>query len=348
MLKTSLRYFSAIVRSGSIRAAAQDLRIAQSAVSRQIQSLEDEIGAKLFERSRRGVVLTQAGELLRDYVKDATFYAERLRSELDALQNLRRGMVRLHVIESAVPHLVPLAISDFRRDHPGIAFTVVVTGSDAVLEAVKEAEADIGVAFGRNAIPEVQVKARAAEPLCAIMRAGHPLSSLPSVAVKQAIEFPIGVPLTRGGTGVLLDAALAAAGLRLAPALVTNSIDLLRRFAMGTDSITFLPRLMVTGETPDPAVAIVPVEDAPMASSYVEILTLRGRTLPLAAEQFVSYLTRRLRGVARGHAPRPTPVRAKWGPRQPNTPRRRRARSPSVTPTAIKEHQETDTYRDGG
>lgn len=319
MLKTSLRYFSSIVRNGSIRAAAQDLRIAQSAVSRQIQSLEDEIGARLFERSRRGVVLTQAGELLRDYVKDATFYAERLRSELDALQNLRRGMVRLHVIESAVPHLVPLAIGDFRRDHPGITFTVVVTGSDGVLEAVKEAEADIGVAFGRNAIPEVQVKARAAEPLCAIMRNGHPLSSLPSVTVRQAIQFPIGVPLTRGGTGVLLDAALAAAGLRLTPALVTNSIDLLRRFAVEGGGITFLPRLMVAGEVPDPAVAVVPLEDPPMASSYVEILTLRGRTMPLAAEQFVGYLARRLRGVARGHAPRRVVATGKWERTRPST-----------------------------
>jgi DNA-binding transcriptional LysR family regulator len=297
MLKTSLRYFDSIVRHGSIRAAAQQLRIAQSAVSRQVQSLEDEVGAKLFERSRRGVMLTQAGALLRDYVQDASFQAERLRSELDSLQNLRRGAVRLHVIESAVPHLVPAAIADFRRDHPGITFAVVVAGSAQVLEAVKVADTDIGIAFGRSAVPELLVKGRVAEPLCAVMRVDHPLAMLPSVTVRQTLQWPIGVPLTGGGTCALLNAALAAEGLRLTPALETNSIDLMRRFALGSDGITFLPRLMVAGEAPDARLAIVKVEDAPMRQSQVEVLTLRGRALPLAAEAFVAYLVRRLQEV---------------------------------------------------
>lgn len=297
MLRTSLRYFDAIVRLGSIRAAAQRLRIAQSAVSRQVQSLEEEVGAKLFERSRRGVQLTQAGMLLRDYVQEASFQAERLRSELDALQKLRRGSVRLHVVESAVPHLVPAAIADFRRDHPGIAFTVVVAGSAQVLAALKEAETDIGLAFGRSGVPELLVKGRVAEPLCAVMRPDHPLATLPSVTVRQTLQWPIGVPLTGGGTCALLNAALAAAGLRLTPALETNSIDLLRRFTMDGDGITFLPRLMVAGDAPDRPLAVIPVEDAPMSQSHVEVLTLRGRALPLAAEAFVGYLVRRLKQV---------------------------------------------------
>lgn len=305
MLKTSLRYFMSIVRLGSIRAAAQHLRIAQSAVSRQIQSLEEEVGAKLFERSRRGVVLTEAGALVRDYVQDASFQADRLRSEVDALQNLRRGTVRLHVIESAIPHLVPAAIAEFRRDHPGIAFTVTVAGSAQVLDAVKEAECDIGIAFGRSAVPELLVRARAAEPLCAVMRKDHPLATLPSVSVRQTLQWPIGIPLTRGGTCALLDAALAAAGLRLTPALETNSIDLLRRFAAGGEGITFLPRLMVAGEAQDTPLAVVPVEDAPMLGSHVEIITLRGRALPLAAEEFATTLARQLRGPVKPPAAAP-------------------------------------------
>jgi DNA-binding transcriptional LysR family regulator len=303
MLKTSLRYFDAIVRLGSIRAAAQQLRIAQSAVSRQVQSLEDEVGAKLFERSRRGVQLTQAGSLLRDYVQEASFQAERLRSELDALQNLRRGTVRLTVVESAVPHLVPTAIADFRQEHPGIAFCVQVAGSRQVLAAVKEGETDIGVAFGRSGMPEVMVKGRVMEPLCAVMRADHPLATLPSVSMRQTLQWPIGIPLTGGGTVALVDAALAAAGLRLTPAIETNSIDLLRRFALSGDGITFLPRLMVAGEAPDSRLAMVPVEDAAMGQSHVEVVTLRGRALPLAAEAFVGFLVRRLKSVARAPAP---------------------------------------------
>jgi DNA-binding transcriptional LysR family regulator len=328
MLRTSLRYFDAIVRLGSIRAAAQHLRIAQSAVSRQVQGLEDEVGAKVFERSRRGVQLTPAGSLLRDYVQEASFQAERLRSELDALQGLRRGTVRLHVIESAVPHLVPSAIGDFRRDHPGIAFSVVVAGSAQVLGAVKDAEADIGVAFGRSGMPELSVKGRVAEPLCAVMRADHPLAMLPSVTVRQTLQWPIGIPLTGGGTCALLNTTLAAEGLRLTPALETNSIDLLRRFVLAGEGITFLARLMVAGEAPDSRIAIVPVQDPPMVQSHVEVVTLRGRALPLAAEAFTAYLVRRLQGAARS-APAAPRVAA---PRTATPARTRRPARPAMPP----------------
>jgi len=292
MLKTSLRYFVSIVSLGSIRAAAQHLRIAQSAVSRQLQGLEDEVGTRLFERSRRGVVLTQAGILLRDYVLDASFQAERLRSEIDALQNLRRGTIHLHVIESAIPHLLPAAISAFRRDHPGIAFTVAIGGSTQVMEAVKDAEADIGIVFGRIASPDLLVMASAPEPLCAVMRKDHPLGTLPTVTMRQTLKWPSAVPLTRGGSWTLLDAALAKDGLRMTPVLESNSIDLLRRFVLDGDGITFLTRLMVVGEGRDSELAVVPVADAAMGSGCIDVLTRRGRVLPLAAEEFVSYLAR--------------------------------------------------------
>lgn len=297
MLKTSLRYFMSIVSLGSIRAAAQQLRIAQSAVSRQVQSLEEEVGTKLFERSRRGVVLTQAGMLLRDYVQDAFFQAERLHSEIDALQNLRRGTIRLHVIESAIPHLVPTAIAAFRRDHPGIAFTVAVGGSSEVVQAVKDAEADIGVVFGRIGMPDLVVKASAPEPLCAVMRKDHPLATLPEVTMRQTLKWPTAIPLTRGGSGALLDAALAADGLRMTPVLESNSIDLLRRFALGGGGITFLPRLMVAGEGRDSELAVVPVVDAAMGGGCIDVLTRRGRALPLAVEEFVGYLAQLLPGA---------------------------------------------------
>jgi len=302
MLKTSLRYFDAIVRLGSIRAAAQHLRIAQSAVSRQMQGLEDEVGARLFERGRRGVQLTAAGELLRDYVQEASFRADRLHSEFDALRNLRRGTVRLHAIEAAVPHLVPAAIADFRTTHPGIAFRVVVAASAQVLAALREAEADVGIALGRSAVPDLVVQGGAAEPLCAMMAADHPLATLPSVTVRQTLQWPIGIPLAGGGTVTLLNAALAESGLRIAPALETNSIDLLRRFVQNGEGITFLPRLMATGEEPGGRLAIVPVEDAPLRQSHVEVLTRRGRPLPLVAEAFAATLVRHLKRAARAHA----------------------------------------------
>lgn len=148
------------------------------------------------------------------------------------------------------------------------------------------------------------VKASAAEPLCAVMRIDHPLATLPKVTMRQTLKFPLGIPLTRGGSGAMLDAALAADGLRLTPVLESNSIDLLRRFALGGDGITFMPQLMVAGEGPDTRLAVVPVADAAMGQGCIEILTRRGRALPLAAEEFVDYLIRLLPGTGAAKMPK--------------------------------------------
>src|SRR6202048_2472257 len=130
MIKASLRYFGAVVQHGSIRAAADALHIAQSAVSRQLQSLEQELDVQLIERRARGIVPTPAGELLYRYCRDASFHVERLRSEIDALQGLRRGNVRIATVESLMTGLLPDAIDKFRAQHPGITFEVMMSGSD--------------------------------------------------------------------------------------------------------------------------------------------------------------------------------------------------------------------------
>ena len=113
MINQSLRYFSAIARHGSIREAAEELHIAQSALSRQIQKLEEDFGVPLFQRHARGVKLTSAGEIFLRHAQTNLRQIERVRSEIDALQGLRRGTVSIHSIESLVPHLLPRAVTRF-------------------------------------------------------------------------------------------------------------------------------------------------------------------------------------------------------------------------------------------
>src|SRR4051812_6784006 len=79
---SALRYFAAVAQHGSIRGAAETLRVAQSAISRQILKLEAEFGAELFERLARGVRLTESGEIFLRYARDNSAHIKRARSEL--------------------------------------------------------------------------------------------------------------------------------------------------------------------------------------------------------------------------------------------------------------------------
>src|ERR1700761_9247132 len=145
MLKTSLRYFMSVVRHGSFRAASSELNVAQSAVSRQIQSLEYELGMPLFERRPRGVALTEAGQLLFGFCKNATFDADRMQSEFDALRGLQRGRVHIAAIESMVPAILPKAIDCFQKRFPSITFSIDVLTTDPIVDAVCNGDADIGI-----------------------------------------------------------------------------------------------------------------------------------------------------------------------------------------------------------
>ena len=86
MTTVSLRYFATVARRGSIREAAEELHVAQSALSRQIQKLEQEFGVPLFQRHARGVELTSAGEIFLRHARSSLRQTERVRSELDALK----------------------------------------------------------------------------------------------------------------------------------------------------------------------------------------------------------------------------------------------------------------------
>jgi DNA-binding transcriptional LysR family regulator len=288
MIKASLRYFGAVVQHGSIRAAAEALHVAQSAVSRQLQSLEQELDVQLIERRARGIAPTPAGELLYRYWRDANFHVERLRSEIDALQGLRRGNVRIATVESLTTGLLPDAIDTFRALHPGITFEVLMSGSDGVAQAVRSGEAEMGFGLNLGSSPEFNVVHRVREPILAVMSPKHALATARTLTLSRIAGWPIALSMRRNGIRQLVEAAATAAGIIIEPALVTNSVELQHRFARTGQGIAFLPRLPCLQSIKSGLLAAVQISDPALNSGTFDIITLAARKLPLAAEEFIS------------------------------------------------------------
>src|SRR5215469_14512708 len=125
---STLRYFLETARAGSIRRAAERLYVAPSAVSRQIALLEQAFGMPLLERHAAGVRLTPAGEVFARQARATVRDFDRLRSEIDDLQKLRRGSVRIFSVAATVTTVVYRALAEFVLAYPGITYEVVVTG----------------------------------------------------------------------------------------------------------------------------------------------------------------------------------------------------------------------------
>ncbi len=166
---TALRYFLEVAQCGSITEASARLHVAASALSRQIAGLEAQLGAPLFERHPRGMVLTEAGEILARHARRAHLDAERALGEIGALRGLRAGQVRLATSDAFANELVPRLCARFQQAHQGIRFSVQVLPTAEVPGAVRGGAADIGLCFSRAPEKDIEVAYRQSAPVQALL-----------------------------------------------------------------------------------------------------------------------------------------------------------------------------------
>ncbi|WP_343230828.1 LysR family transcriptional regulator [Yinghuangia seranimata] len=146
-----LRSFLAVADAESFTAAAVALGYTQSAVSRQVAALEDEVGSPLFDRLPRGVRLTDAGRALVPRARAVLEQVDGAHRDLAALRGLASGRVRVGAFATAGAALVPRAVAAFGAAHPGIAVTLVEGLTPRLLARLEADELDVVVVSGAAA-----------------------------------------------------------------------------------------------------------------------------------------------------------------------------------------------------
>jgi DNA-binding transcriptional LysR family regulator len=209
---SALRYFLETVRLGSIRRASETLHVAPSAISRQVALLEENFGAPLFERHANGVRLTPAGEIFARQARSTLRDLERLQSEIDDLQNLRRGLVRLCAVEWSLD-VVNSAVEEFGRKYPGISYEVRVAGAVGAITALVNEECDIAISFEPDPHKDVVEVQAFRDPIVAIMHPAHPLASRARLKVRDLADQRVALLDGSHVTRLRLDQALASEGV---------------------------------------------------------------------------------------------------------------------------------------
>ncbi|WP_337270432.1 LysR family transcriptional regulator [Oryzifoliimicrobium ureilyticus] len=234
----ALVYFASVAKHGSIRGAATVLNISASAVNRQILDLEASMGVALFQRLPRGMRLTTAGELLLAYIQRTNRDFDVVKSQIEELQGLRRGTVRIALIE-AVAEATAEQIAIFRQQHPKISFEFKVMGSVEVLAAVAREEFDLGIAFNPPADRKFYTLAETRQTLCAVMARNHPLAERDGLRLSDCLESPILLGDRSFGGRSLLDAMADGTTINLQPIVVGNSIAAMEIIVAASEAICF-------------------------------------------------------------------------------------------------------------
>lgn len=298
---TQLRYFEEVVRTGSIRLAADRLRIAPSAISRQIRNIEQDLGAPLFERHARGVVLTSAGEIYASYARSTLNAQDRVRAEIDDLKGLRRGHIRLCTAEGIVDELMG-TISDFRSNHPGVTFQVTVVGSQHILPLVRAGDVEIGITYTANVEPGIGYLSRRRAPLYAVMHKTHPMATAKRLKLSATMAHPLAIPDKTFGVRRLLDAQCSSSRLVMRPVMESNSINALRAFARAGGGVTFLPLVTVRADLELAMISAVPLADPNLRQGTLDICVAEDRKLTNAAAAFVAHMQRALVNIEKAFA----------------------------------------------
>ena len=187
-----LKVLREVAAHGSFSAAAEALAFPQPAVSRQIATLEAEAGARLVERSARGVRLTQAGELLvghADVILDRLTAAE---SQLEALSQLKGGRLRIGAPATANATLIPLAVRAFDAAFPEVELRLDEAISSELIERLAAGELDIAIVANADRVPELPgelvLEHLMDDPLHLALPQDHPLAGADEVRMADLAD----------------------------------------------------------------------------------------------------------------------------------------------------------------
>jgi DNA-binding transcriptional LysR family regulator len=238
-----LRYLDAVAHHRSFTRAALDLHIAQSALSQQVRRLERELGVELLRRTTRRVEVTEAGELVLQRARRALAEADGVRRDLDALQGLVRGTLRLGGgwVSRGPVHPAAL-IADFARAHPGVAVTVREGVAFALLAHLRQGDLDLVMALvDADTLEGLEGVRLVDEELVVIATLDHPFARAKRVRVERLADEPL-VLYAPGSALREALLALVPGGHVVAEA---NQLETVRELTARGLGVTVLPRSIV-------------------------------------------------------------------------------------------------------
>ena len=294
-----LRYFRGVARTGSFSAAATEEFVVQSALSRQIRNLEEELGVKLFERTTRSVRLTREGEGLLELADRVLADVDLVVAEADALRGVVRGKVAVGMMECPPSSLdMAVLLRDFHADHPGVEVALRSGGSERMLDDVRSGELDFAI-LGLPPTPldrRLTARTLLVEDLVGLVEVDHRLRTrtrAASLAEEVFVDFPPGYGLREQ-----TDHCFAEAGIDRKVGFEVVRVEEMIRFATLGLGIAVLPRSIaaaigrrarrprivdITGADLRRTVALVHRQDGPRSAAARAFFDLAAVPLPAPA-----------------------------------------------------------------
>ena len=282
-----LTYFLEVAREQHMTQAAARLRVAQSAISRQIQLLEEELGAPLFVRQGKGIQLSPFGTVFQEHAERIMREVVRARLSATQFHDPTSGTIRLGFPHSLGVQYVPEVLGEFRRVAPAVQFELTQGRVSDLLHSVSVGDMDLAIiaatdevwmAHGMSGLRLFE------EPLAAILPASHSLAEETSISV-DALQSDSFILFKPGYTlRDLLNRICLQAGFVPTIALEAEETDTIRGFVRAGIGVSILPQ----SHQPYQGIREVVIVDVG-ATRTVSMVWWQTEALPAAARRFIDF-----------------------------------------------------------
>ncbi|MDG1573404.1 hydrogen peroxide-inducible genes activator [Robiginitalea sp. M366] len=176
MTITQLQYVLAVAEHRNFTLAAEKSFVTQPTLSMQVQKLEDELGLLIFDRGKKPIAITEAGQKIVDQARNIVQEAARIRDIVDQEKGYVGGSYALGVIPTVMPTLLPMFLKSFTQKYPKVRLIIREVSTEQMIEELREGHLDAGIAATPLEIPNLVERPLYYEPFVAYVPPGHRLS----------------------------------------------------------------------------------------------------------------------------------------------------------------------------
>lgn len=184
-----LKVFYEVVNARSFSVAAENLDISQPAVSAHIRALENQTQVTLLQRGRT-ITLTEAGTFFYEYTNKTLKNNEEITQIIRKLRQGSTGRIALGTNATLARYVMPVALSDFKKNNPNIELLLSVGNNKHVFEMVVNREVDFGLILGKTVPSELMARTVLKTEMCIVVGANHPLANEVSVSTIELSKYP--------------------------------------------------------------------------------------------------------------------------------------------------------------
>src|SRR5262249_33045549 len=291
-----LETFLEVARHSSFSRAAERRFRTQPAISSQIRALEEEVGARLFDRSGGKVALTGAGKVFQQYAEQALESRKGMMVTVAELERVPRGEIVVGANEGTCLHILPEVFAEFKKLYPDVAVQISRLERAKILESIVDNSGDVGVVSTPVDDKRLTVVNIHRDELIIIVPPKHPLSRMQGVSICDAARYPVLLPKV-GRTRDALENLFHERGLKPKISMELDSSELLKRFVAADVGAGFLARSNVIADVQAGVLAAVPLADASVRRDLALVFR-KDKALSRAALAFIEVAVKLKPGVA--------------------------------------------------